>query len=126
MAEQLDFLTLSAGGSLARTSARPETAPDSTAPVRGCGSKCSESCERCGPFGSLLRTSLLCELEALTGSSMTWRRQGTPLGRSWWVLTTSAPVTDANASGSLPERWPTPRAEDCEQTGAHRGVPDTL
>lgn len=22
--------------------------------------------------------------------------------------------------------WPTPRAEDCEQTGAHRGVPDTL
>jgi hypothetical protein len=22
--------------------------------------------------------------------------------------------------------WPTPRAEDCEQTGAHRGAPDTL
>lgn len=110
MVEQLDFLTLSAVVSPARTSARPAAAQDSTAPARACGSKCSESCERCGPLGSLLKTCLRLELEALTGSSTTWRRQTTPLGRSWWVLTTSAPRTDANARGSSPDEWPTPTA----------------
>ncbi len=108
MAEQLDLLTSSAAVSPARTSAPPDPAPDSTAPDRGCGSKCSESCEKCGPLGSLLKTSLRSELAALTGCSMTWRRADTPLGRSWWVLTTSADPIDENASGSSPDEWPTP------------------
>ena len=116
----------------------------------GCGQRCSGSCERCDPVGWSLRTFLASELSALTQSSKTWKRQATPSGRSWWVLTTSAPRTagsgsgswptatagDANASGSrnLPGskahpgtsltdatcRWPTPRAEDSESAGAHR------
>jgi hypothetical protein len=39
----------------------------------------------------------------------------------------SKPLTSAlptSASGSF--SWPTPRAEDSESSGAHRGVPDTL
>lgn len=36
-----------------------------------------------------------------------------------------APILPPNPQGEL-TGWPTPRAEDSEQTGAHRGVPDTL
>lgn len=110
MAEQLDLLTFSAEGSLAKISAPPAAAQDSTAPAPACGSKCSESCEKCGPLGLLLRTSLLFELEALTGCSMTWKRRATPRGRSWWALMTSAQATAENASGSSPADWPTPTA----------------
>jgi hypothetical protein len=57
------------------------------------------------------------------------------MARSEWQTPTAS---DASRQGNfgrgpgnptLPEqvkKWPTPRAEDCEQTGAHRGVPDTL
>lgn len=110
MAEQLDFLTSSAVASPVRTSAPPAQVPDSTALARACGSTCSESCERCGLLGSLLKTSLRLELGALTGSSTTWKRQTTPHGRSWWVLTTSARPNVANAHGSSPGEWPTPTA----------------
>lgn len=110
MGEQLDLLTSSAAASPVRTSALLAAAKDWQAPAPGCGSKCSESCEKCGPFGSLLRTSLLCELEALTGCSGTWKRAVTPAGRSWWVLTTSDSRTEESGSGSSGEDWPTPTA----------------
>ena len=110
MAEQLDLLTSSAAGSPVRTSAPQEKAPASTEHVPGCGSRCTESCAKCGPLGSLLKTSLLCELEALTGCSLTWKRASTPLGRSWWVLTTSASRIEESEHGSSAEEWPTPTA----------------
>lgn len=110
MAEQLDLLTSSAVVSPARTSAPPALAQDSPAPDPGCGSKCSESCEKCGPVGFLLRTFLRCEVEALTSCSVAWKRAATPAGRSWWVLTTRAQPIAANASGSSGSDWPTPTA----------------
>lgn len=110
MVEQLDLLTSSVVASPARTSARQDPAQVSTAHARACGSQCSESCERCSPLGSLLKTCLRSELAALTEFSTTWRRQTTPLGRSWWVLTTSEQRSDAKESGSSLDEWPTPTA----------------
>lgn len=89
--------------------------------------------ERSGPVGLSLRTSLLCELEALTGCSMTWKQRVTPAGRSWWVLAMSGRPTSATACSSWPtalareggpsssmnsdlprdvQAWPTPRANE--------------
>lgn len=116
MAEQLDMLTLSVGASPVRTSAPRASVPDSLALDLGCGSRCSESCERCGPFGLLLKTSLRYELEALTGSSLTWRRAATPAGRSWWVLMTSEENTAANVSGSSPDESTTETEVDYENS----------
>lgn len=110
MAEQLDMWTSSPAGFPVRTSAAQAAAPDSTEPDPGCGSKCDESCARCGPFGSLLKTSLLFELGALTGSCLTWKRSASPAGRSWWVLDISEQPTDAIESGSSGDDWPTPTA----------------
>jgi hypothetical protein len=110
MAEQLDLLTSSLAVSPVRTLARPAPVPDLPEPEAGCGSKCSESCEKCGAVGFLLRTSLRCELEALTLSSLAWKRAATPAGRSWWVLTMRGRRTGASASGSSESDWPTPTA----------------
>lgn len=130
MDEQLDLLTSFAAVSPAKTSARPDVALASTAHAPGCGSKCSESCERCGPFGSSLKTALLCELEALTGCSLAWRKTVTPAGRSWLVLTTSERLTSENVPGSSRALWPTATAGDAKASGsrtaagsaAHPGV----
>lgn len=52
----------------------------------------------------------------------TWRQKTTPLGIVYWAHTASTPrISDKDFTG-----WPTPRAEDSESTGAHRGSPDTL
>lgn len=54
-----------------------------------------------------------------------WRRlscSDMPSSQSEYQLALSMPRTAENATGS----WPTPRSEDSEQTGPHRGVPDTL
>lgn len=83
----------------------------------------------------------------------TWREKVTPAGRRYWAHTASArPISGSGCTGWLTPRargdaggerfregdirnledqvqlagWPTPRAEDSESTGAHRGVPDTL
>ncbi len=54
--------------------------------------------------------------------SLTWKERATPAGRQICALRASAhPKSGSGSTG-----WPTPRAEDSESTGAHRGVPDTL
>ena len=67
------------------------------------------------PVGCSLRTSVLSELEALTGYALTWRAKDTPSGRFWWVLGRSEPRTDASESGSSRDGWPTPNVgeKDC-------------
>lgn len=107
---QMDWVesTLLPGDSPARTSASPVRAPGSTEFDQGCGVKCSGSCASCDPLGYSLRTFLLSELAERTGCSATFRKQATPHGRSWWVLTTLALPTAESASGS----WPTPSATD--------------
>jgi hypothetical protein len=54
--------------------------------------------------------------------NLTWKRKRTPLGRSYLERAASARHT----SGSDFTSWPTPKAEDSECAGAHRGKPDTL
>ncbi|HUD11963.1 MAG TPA: hypothetical protein VMS08_06135 [Candidatus Saccharimonadia bacterium] len=72
----------------------------------------SENADR---LGLLLRTSLLYELAGLTPFSKVWKKQATPAGRSWWVLTTLAPRIEENESGSL-ELWTTP--DTCKGGGS--------
>lgn len=110
MAEQLDMLTSFVVASPARTSAPPDEARDLPALAPGCGSKCDESCPRCGPFGSLLRMSLLFEVAALTRCTPTWSRKATPGGSSWWVLTMSDSPIDESDAGESSSAWPTPAA----------------
>lgn len=78
----------------------------------GSGPKCSASSENSDPVGSSLRTYLASALSALTRSSRIWSKRATPLGRSWWVLTTSERPTDASASSS----WPTASARHWKDT----------
>lgn len=88
-----------------------------TKTTAGCGPRCSGSCESCDPVGWSLRTFLASELSELTGCSKTWKRQATPAGRSWWVLTTLAPRTAGNGcSSSLV--WPTATAGDAKASGS--------
>lgn len=118
MADQLDLLTCFAGASPVKTLAPRGAVQGSMAHARGCGSICSDSCARCGPLGSLLRTSLLCELVAPMRCSAIWKRQSTPRGRSWWVLMISAPRTGANGRGSSRATWPTATAGDAKASGS--------
>lgn len=64
-----------------------------------CSWKPSAWCERADHVGLLLRIALTCELEALTGCSLSWKRSATPAGRSWWVLTTLARPTSESECG---------------------------
>ena len=66
------------------------------------------------PIGYSLRTSVLCELEGLTGCVLTWRAKGTPSGRFWWVLGLSEPRTSGSESGS----WPTATSMDSIGSGS--------
>jgi len=92
---------------------------------RGAGSGLSSPAlfEKFGRLGALLRTYLLCECEAATGLQMTWKQWHTSGKRLWWALGRSEPRTNVTGCGLSPEK---PRNEDSEQTGAHRGEPDTL
>lgn len=98
----------------------------------GCGANCSESCVKCDPIGSLLRTSLASVLGAQTQSSPRWLRQITPGGRSWWGLipqdfSTAEGVSSwssavARYRGALVvlitrgDRWSTPLRGDSNQS----------
>lgn len=65
------------------------------------------------------------ELSAGAGSTlylMILKKKATPAGRLYYQLAASARRT----SGKDSTGWPTPRSEDSEQTGAHRGNLDTL
>lgn len=120
-----DFLPLSLEALLARTSVAPtQKAKASKASARGCSSKPSASSEKSALVGSLLRTALISELEALTPSCLHWRQSTTPAGRSWSVLQTSAPTTNDPAPGlsaAISGKLPTPMAMDGMRDGAGGG-----
>ena len=75
-----------------------------------------------------MRSSLVSRLRArlaghgLTVFTTTWKRADTPSGRLICRLAASERFIAGTDCGS----WPTPKAEDSESTGAHRGRPDTL
>lgn len=108
----------------ARTSRSRGPAKASTGKGPACGTIGFGSSTLYDPRGSSLRTALGSELAALTGYVNNWKESPTPAGRSWWVLMTLERRIDANDAGSC--AWPTPRSEDSEQTGGHRGEADTL
>lgn len=102
----------------AKTSAAPtQKAKVSKASEAASTSKPSGSSEKSDLVGSLLRTALISELEALTQSSLRWKRSATPAGRMWSVLVmdeaapASGPTTSGRAPGSSDvnsARLPTP------------------
>jgi hypothetical protein len=72
------------------------------------GLKCSASSTSADLLLSSLRTYLACEVGAQTTCCVIWKRQATPQGRSWWVLTTSAIPIGAKEFGL----WRTPNQRD--------------
>jgi len=101
---------------LARTSVAPtRKGKASKASGRASTSKPSVSSENAVLVGSLLKTALISELGALTPCSLHWRQSATPAGRSWFVLATSEPITNAPDHGSsdaTSNRLPTPTKRD--------------
>lgn len=112
-----------------RTSAaRTPRAKASMGNGRASTSKPSASSESAALVGSLLRTALISELGALTASSPRWRNSATPAGRSWSVLTMSAPITSASGPGSsdaTSAKLPTPMKSDGMTDGAGGGAGST-
>lgn len=111
--------------------ANPQAARGSARAVRmsdGFGGIICDLCGKSVPCSCWQRTlaeSLRSNLTALTGFETSWRKRVTRQCRLLLVLDMSARRTVATGCGSSGD-WPTPRAEDSEQTGAHRGEPDTL
>lgn len=99
-----------------RERANPSASPGNselkrTSVISGPSSR--DSSESADPVGSLLRTCLASELSRLTKCSRTWKRQATPAGRSWWVLTTLERRTGGSGCGLSPgSDWPTVTANE--------------
>lgn len=108
-----------------RTSAAPTPkAAASKAKGLGSTSKPSASSENAALVGSLLKTALISELKALTPCSLHWKHSATPAGRSWFVLQTSAPITndpDHGSSDAISRKLPTPMTMDGMRDGAGGG-----
>lgn len=113
----------------ARTSAVPTPkAKASMANGRASTSKPSASSESADLVGSLLRTALISELGALTGSRPHWKHSATPAGSLWLVLTMPARTTNASGLGSSDAtltKLPTPMASDGMKDGAGGGAGST-
>lgn len=110
------------------SAARTPRAKASKASGRVSSSKPSASSENAALVGSLLKTALISELGALTGSSPRWRQSATPAGHSWLVLTMPVQTTNGNDPGSSDatlSRLPTPMASDGMKDGAGGGAGST-
>src|SRR6185312_14394067 len=83
-----DTLISSPADSPVRISPQQGAEPDFTEAGPASGSNSSALSTSAFLLGLLLRTRLCSEYEALTSCSKAWKRQATPHGRSWWVLTT--------------------------------------
>lgn len=83
--------------------------------------------KNCGHGGSSGKTCPVCFLVELMPSSQTLKRKTTPAGRSYWVLTTSAPLSGESESSSL--LWPTATQDSHQERDkpyAQGGTPLTL
>jgi len=103
----MEQLTLLQGDSLASLTASPGSEEATRMTVRS-GRKCSESYQRQGPLGCLVRMCLESSRWHSTVCLLTWRLKDTPAKRSVFQLAASMPGTDENESGL----WPTARATD--------------
>jgi len=110
-------LTWCLAASLARTSARSEAAPASTAPAPASGASSRVSWARFDPASSSWRTAQRSLFADSDDSSLTWPASGIAAGGECWELPMSAPRTSATGSGSsrtskAGPRFPTPIARD--------------
>lgn len=106
-------LMSSAVVSRAKTSALPEKASGLKVSEAVFGANLPGLSAKSAQLGSLLKTSLRCEIEERTRFSVTWKRSATPGGRVWWVLSMSERRIKETGSGLLP----TPRAEGKDAMG---------
>lgn len=98
---ELDELTSSLEGGLASQSV--SLGDEQAAKMSdGSGPSYSELSLKHDRRGACLRMYLALELSVLTGCSLTWREQATPLGRWWWVLSMPEPRIDGSGFGWLP------------------------
>ena len=83
-----------------------------------CGPSSHDWCASSDPVGCLVRTCLASALPQPTKCSWIWKRQATPAGRSWWVLTTLERRTGGSGCGLSPHPdwvsglWSTATARD--------------
>lgn len=97
----------------AKTSAAPARALDSMASVPGSGWKWPGSLAKYDPSSRSWKTRQCSLLGDSTEFSETWPRWGSMRDGEFSELTTWAPPTAANESGS----WPTPRRTDADRGG---------
>lgn len=92
----------------------------------GSGKRLCRSLLPSDPLGDFSRILLESETWASPEFYLTWDVKATRYGCLVWELAPSAPRTGECDTGLFAEGCPTPRSEDSESTGAHRGTPDTL
>ena len=109
------LLMLFLAASRARTSAQPETVPESTASEAVCGWKWPASFAKYDPALRLWKTRQCSLLGDLEPYSETWPQWGLMRDGECSAQTTAAPPTGASESGL----WPTPRASDANGAGLH-------
>jgi len=96
-----DQLTLFAEGSLARTSAQPDSGQASTAPARDYGLSTPDLLASYDRDTSSWRTSQACFLEEWATFSESWPRSGMMRNGTAYQLPPLVPLTDAIGSGLL-------------------------
>ena len=97
-----ELLTWFVGGSLAKTLAQQEKAPELTENVQGCGAKWPGSLAKYDLDSSSWKTHQCLLLGGLEEFSETWPKWGLMLDGECWELTTLAPSTKGNGFGFLP------------------------
>jgi hypothetical protein len=106
----------SLAGSLAKTSAPPEKAPELTEPGAECGATWHASLAKFDPVSRSWKTPQCSLLAGLDEFSGTWPRWGMMRAGECWELTTLEPRIGESESGL----WPTLRAQDREGLKAGR------
>jgi hypothetical protein len=106
-------LTSSAEDSPARTSATPESAPESTESAADCGASTRASFGSYDRATSSWKTSQLCFTGEWSEFSETWPRAGTMRSGKAYELPMLARRTEESESGL----WPTPQAHDVRKRG---------
>jgi hypothetical protein len=128
-AEQISLLSTSwLEEAPAKTSAAPENKLASMDPKAASGTSTPALSAKRSRRSSSSKTCRRSLLKGWTELSLTSEGTVTASLVDSSKLPTSVRPTSASASSSSPSEgtWPTPRAEDSESAGAHRGVPDTL
>ncbi len=111
-----DVLTWCLVDSLAKTSASPAKAQDSTERAAACGMRWPESLAKFDLASFSWRTPQLSLLADLGKCLETWPRSGLMLHGECWPLQTLEHRTDESESGL----WPTPIANDAQKLGTKR------